>query len=343
MKAVFITENGDISRLNYGDLPAPTPAAGEVLVNVRAAALNHLDIRVRRGGRAAPLQSAHILGSDASGTIAALGAGVSGMAVDDEIILNPGLSCGHCEYCLRGEQSQCFTFGIMGMSRPGTFAEQVSVPAVNIYPKPAHLSFEEAAALPLAYLTAWRMLINRGGLTPGDTVLLHGIGGGVAIAALQFCALTGARAIVTSSSDDKLARAKQLGATHGVNYTTTPDVAAEIKRLTHDRGVDLIIDSVGGATWPINFGCIRRGGRIVICGVTGGAEVTANLSQLYWNHVSVIGSTMGASEDFRGMVNAVAAAGIKPVIDATYPLSDAKTAQARMEAGEQFGKLVLVV
>ena len=323
--------------------PRPRRPPAEVVVKVRAAALNHLDIRVRRGRPGFPVTGPHVLGSDASGTVSALGAGVTELTVGQDVILNPGLSCGHCEYCLRGEQSQCPSFGIMGMSRLGTFAEYVAVPATNTYPKPSNLSFEEAAALPLAYLTAWRMVMNRGSLTPGETVLIHGIGGGVAIAALQFCALAGARAIVTSSSGDKLARAKTLGATHCVNYRDSADVTTEIKDLTGGRGVDLIIDSVGAATWPINFGCIRRGGRIVICGVTGGAECSVNLSQLYWNHVSVAGSTMGSSEDFRAMVCAVGAAGLKPIIDSVHPLHEAKTAQSKMEAGQQFGKIVLTV
>ncbi|MBI5094678.1 MAG: alcohol dehydrogenase catalytic domain-containing protein [Candidatus Hydrogenedentes bacterium] len=237
MKAIHINETGDLNRLVYGEVPSPRPAPGEVVINVRAAALNHLDIRVRRGRPGVPIQAPHVLGSDASGTISELGPSVTGLHIGDEVILNPGVSCGHCEFCLRGEQSECPAFGIVGMSRPGTFAEQVSVPAVNVHPKPAHLNFEEAAALPLAYVTAWRLIMTRGGLKAGETALIHGIGGGVAIAALQLAKLAGATAIVTSSSDHKLARARALGADHGVNYRKVGDIATEIKKLTDGRGV----------------------------------------------------------------------------------------------------------
>jgi NADPH:quinone reductase-like Zn-dependent oxidoreductase len=342
MKAAKIEAYGDVGQINVGDRPSPSPGHGEVIVNVRAAALNHLDIWVRMGTRGDAIPMPHILGSDAAGVVAEMGEGVNNVSVGDEVIVNPGISCGACEWCLRGEQSECADYSILGRGHAGTFAEQTAVSATSLLPKPSHLSFEEAAALPLAHLTAWRMLMSRGAMRPGETVLIHGIGGGVALAALQFATQGGGEVFVTSSSDDKLAKAKGLGAAYGVNYRSA-DVAAEVKGITKGRGVDLIIDTVGAATWPINFGCIRRGGRIVHCGVTTGAEATVNLAELFWNHVSVIGSTMGSHEEFRAMVRTVEVGRLKPVIDKVYPLVEVQRATTRMEAGDQFGKIVLSI
>jgi NADPH:quinone reductase-like Zn-dependent oxidoreductase len=341
VKAAYIEQNGDLDTIQAGEVRDPEPARDEVVIEVRAASLNHLDIWVRKGRPGLELCFPHVLGSDATGTVAALGSEVDTIELGQEVIVDPGLSCGVCEYCLRGEQSECLHYGIVGMSRPGTFAERVTVPATNVYEVPEHLSSAEAAALPLAYLTAWRMLMTRGGLRPGNTVLIHGIGGGVALAGLQLARHAGAEAIVTSSSDEKLARASKLGASATINYANNSDVAAAVKDLTGGRGVDLVLDSVGAATWPINFGAIRRGGRIVHCGVTSGASAQVDISALYWNHVTIMGSTMGSREDFRQMVRAVSSAKLKPVVDSVVALNDARDAMGRMERGEQFGKIVL--
>jgi NADPH:quinone reductase-like Zn-dependent oxidoreductase len=341
MKAAVIFENGGLDCLQVADVPEPVPAAGEVVVAVRAAALNHLDIWIRKGRPGVTLPSPHILGSDAAGVVAALGEGVTGLSVGDEVIVNPGLSCMRCAACLRGEHSECDTYGILGMVRPGAFAERVAVPALNVAPKPAHLAWEEAAALPLAHLTAWRMLLTRARLQPGEKVLIHGIGGGVALAALQICGIAGAEAIVTSSSADKLDRARELGAAHAINYRETGDVAAAVLAATGGRGVDVVVDTVGAGTWPLNFAVARKGGRIVHCGVTSGAAVDANISALYWKQLSVLGSTMGSHEDFRQLLAAVAVSGLRPVIDSIHPLDAARAAQQRMEDGAQLGKIVL--
>jgi NADPH:quinone reductase-like Zn-dependent oxidoreductase len=314
-----------------------------VVVAVRAVALNHLDIRVREGGRGTAPPMPHVLGSDAAGVIAEVGDGVAGVSQGDEVVLYPGLSCGSCEYCRRGQHSECIDFGIIGLSRPGTFAERVAVPAANAFAKPPHLTFEEAAALTLAHLTAWRMLMTRARLLPGETVLIHGIGGGAALAGLQLAKLAGATAIVTSSSDEKLARATEMGADHVINYRKTQDIAQSVRELTANRGVDVAFDTVGAATWSIDFASVRRGGRVVLCGVTGGAEAPTNLQALYWNQLTVLGSTLGSLDDCRQMLRAVVAAGLRPVIDSVEGLADAQRAIARMEAGEQFGKIVLSV
>jgi NADPH:quinone reductase-like Zn-dependent oxidoreductase len=217
------------------------------------------------------------------------------------------------------------------------------VPAANLYPKPGHLNFEEAAAFPLTFVTAWRMLFTRAGLKPGETVLIHGIGGGVALAALGFAKLAGAEVIVTSSSDQKLARARKLGADHIINYKKEANVAEGAREITAGRGVDIVFDTVGAATWKVNFTALGRGGRMVLCGVTTGADARTNLQALYWNQLTILGSTMGSNEDFRQMLKAVNAAKLKPVIDSVVPLEDAKEAMARMEKGEQFGKIVLKI
>lgn len=343
MKAAAIKQHGNIDCIVYTDVPDPVLNSGEVILEVKAAALNHLDIWVRNGRPGASLQMPHVIGSDAAGVIDAMGEGVEGWKVGDEVILNPGLSCGKCEFCFRGEQSECPGFGIIGLSRPGTFAQKIAVPAANLQRKPKHLTFDEAAALPLAHLTAWRMLMARAVLRPGETVLIHGIGGGVALAALQLAKLTGAHVIVTSSSDEKLERALELGADRTINYRKTPDFAKEAREYTAGRGVDIVVDAIGAATWASDFVAVRRGGRIVLCGITTGAEAMTPLRILYWNQVSVHGSTMGSHEDFRLMINAVENDNLCPVIDSIVPLENAKEAIARMESGEQFGKIVLTL
>jgi NADPH:quinone reductase-like Zn-dependent oxidoreductase len=231
----------------------------------------------------------------------------------------------------------------LGLSRPGTFAEFVSVPATNVYPKPPHLDFNKAAALSLAHLTAWRMLFTRAQLKKDELLLIHGIGGGVALAGLQLALLAGAKVIVTSSSDQKLSRAIELGASHGINYKTVDDLASAVMELTQGQGVDVVMDTVGAATWPVDFSVVRRGGRIVLCGVTSGAAAQLNLQQLYWNQLTIMGSTMGSDDDYRQMLNAVSHAHLEPVVDSMYPLQSARDAMAKMEQGMQFGKIVLSI
>jgi len=340
MKAAVIHEHGELERVKVEEIAEPKLGKGEVILNVKSAGLNHLDIWVRKGRPGLKVAMPHILGSDAAGVVAAVGDDVTKVKVGDEVVLNPGLSCGLCEYCRRGQQSECFSFGIVGMSRQGTFAEYVAVPAQNIYPKPAYMNFDQAGTFILVCLTAWRMLFTRAQLRPGETLLIHGIGGGVALCALQLAKLIGACVIITSSSDSKLTRAKQIGADHTINYKTV-DVVERVKDITSGRGVDVVIDTVGAATWPIDFSVVRRGGKIVLCGITTGAKAETNLQALYWNQLTIMGSTMGSDEDFRRMLQAVTIAKLKPVIDSVEPLENIRVAMGKMEAGEQFGKIVL--
>jgi len=343
MNAAVIKEHGGLDRVCVEDIPEPKCGRDEVILEVRAAGLNHLDIWVRNGRPGLNLPKPHVLGSDAAGVVAEVGTDVTGIKVGDEVIINPGLSCGVCERCRSGQQSECDSFGIVGLSRPGTFARKVAVPSRNVFAKPAHMSFNEAGAFVLATLTAWRMLMTRAQLKAGQTVLIHGIGGGVAICALHLAKLGSAEVIVTSSSDSKLKRARQLGADHTINYRTDKDVAQCARDITSGVGVDVIIDTVGGQTWPIDFAAARRGGKIVLCGVTTGAEAPTNLQTLYWNQLTVLGSTMGSDEDMRKMLEAVIEAKFRPVIDSTFSLENIRDAMGRMEAGEQLGKIALEI
>ena len=258
MKAAVIHEHGDLDVVRVEDLEEPKPGPGEVVLKVLCAGLNHLDLWVRKGRPGAQLQTSHVLGSDAVGTVAAVGDGVESPKVGEQVILNPALSCGHCEFCLRGEQSTCVSFGIIGLSRSGTFAELVAVPAGNCYPRPAHLSDEEAGVLALTHVTAWRMLMTRAQLKAGETVLIHGIGGGAALAALQLAKLIGAEVFVTSSANGKLSCARRLGADHTLNYRKE-SVVKWIEHETSGRGVDVAVDAVGAATWPLDFACRPQG------------------------------------------------------------------------------------
>jgi len=343
MKAAVIHAHGELDCVEVEELGEPEAGAGEVVLQVRSAGLNHLDIWVRKGRKGVELPMPHILGSDAAGVVTTLGGEVTGVNIGDEVILNPGFSCGGCEHCLRGDHSLCTSFGIMGLSCAGTFAEYVAVPVQNLCPKPAHLSFDEAGAFVLSFLTAWRMLMTRAQLTAGQTVLIHGIGGGVALCALKLAKMAGAEVIVTSSSDEKLARAREIGADHTINYKAIEDIAQAVKDMTSGRGADVVIDTAGAATWPVDLAAARRGGKIVICGVTTGPQAQTDLQLLYWNQLTIMGSTMGSDSDFREMVSAVSAAGVKPVIDSVEPLQNAREAMQKMETAEQFGKIALRV
>jgi len=342
MKAVVIGEHGELDVLEVKDVPEPTCGPDEVVLKVLCAGLNHLDIWVRKGRPGTELQMPHVLGSDAVGVVEAVGERVSNVTVGEEVVLYSGLACGHCEFCLHGRQNLCTSFGIIGLSRSGTFAEKVAVPGANVYPKAPHMSREEAGGFVLAYLTAWHMLVGRARVGAGGVVLIHGIGGGVALCALQLARLLGAEAIVTSSSDDKLNWARELGAQHAINYRKE-DVSERVRDLTGGRGVDVAFDTVWAATWPLDFACVRRGGTIVLCGITTGPVAETNLQALYWNQLTVLGSTLGSLAELGQMVRAVTVSKLKPVIDEVFPLERAREAMTKMEAGQQFGKIVLDV
>jgi NADPH:quinone reductase-like Zn-dependent oxidoreductase len=342
MRAALIHQHGGLECVKVEEIAEPELAKDEVVLEVRSAGLNHLDIWIRKGREGLVVELPHVIGSDAAGVVIETGRNTHGINIGDEVILNPGLSCGCCESCYRGEHSECVSFGLVGVSRSGTFAEKVAVPFYNLLRMPQYFNFDEAAALGISYQTAWRMLMTRAKLQAGETILIHGIGGGVALAALQLAKLAGAEVIVTSSSDEKLARAVQIGADHTINYKKK-DVVDGVKAITNGRGADIAFDTVGAATWDIDMHAIRRGGRIVLCGVTTGAEATTNLQMLYWNQLTILGSTMGSKEDFAQMLKAMTTAKMKPIIDSVKPLESIQEAMGRMEAAEQFGKIILKV
>ena len=342
MKAAFFREHGGPDKIEVGEMPDPVPGPGTVRVKVRAGALNRLDIFVRNGIPGIAPALPHIMGSDGAGVVDSKGPGVTSVKAGDEVVLNPGINCGGCEFCRRGEHSLCVSFRLVGEHLPGTFAQHVVVPAENVHPKPPGLSWEEAAAFPLTFLTAWRMLVTKACVRPGETLLIVGIGGGVAVAALQIARLLGMTVFVTSGIPDKLARAKMLGAEAGIDHSKT-DFSREIRMLTGKRGVDVVLDSVGKATWRQSIASAARGGRLVTCGATTGSDPQTDLARIFWNQLTVHGSTMGTHGEFAAMLKILGEGKLRPVIDAVYPLSRVREAMEILEEKRQFGKIVLRV
>jgi NADPH:quinone reductase-like Zn-dependent oxidoreductase len=343
VKAVTIGKYGNVDVLELRDMAVPAIGPREVLVKLRTAALNHLDIWVRVGAiPGLDLSQPHILGSDGAGEVAEVGAEVKKWKKGDLVVINPGISCGRCDHCLRGEQSVCNSFHVLGEHLPGTFAEFVKVPEENLLPKPPDITWQQAAAFPLVFLTAWRMLISRARLKPGETLLIPGIGGGVATAALTIAKTIGCTVVVTSSSQEKLGKAKSMGADLGIDYTRE-DVAAVVYSWTGKRGVDVVCDSVAGDTLDKHIQCLAKGGRLVTCGVTAGAKPQIDFRRVFWNQITILGSTMGSHQDFFEIHRLVAKKTVLPTIDSVYPLAEVKAAQKRMEEKQQFGKIVVEI
>ena len=324
------------------DLPIPALArASDVRVRVVTAALNHLDLFVIEGMPGLRIVPPWILGGDAAGIIDAVGPEVHGVVPGDPVIINPGISCRECEYCREGDHPLCIRYGLLGEHMPGTFAEYLTVPAVNVRRfDPERASWEQAAAFPLATLTAWRMVVSRARVTPDDQVLIWGIGGGVAQAALQISKARGARVWVTSGSDAKLARARELGADETLNHAQV-DVGREVRARTGKRGVDVVIDNVGRESWPKSLGALGRRGRLVTCGATSGPMVETDVRRMFWNQWTLMGSTMGNDDEFDAITAELNAGRLLPPVDSVFDLEDGRAAFARMQAAEQFGKIVL--
>lgn len=342
MRAAFIAEHGGPSVLEVGERPDPEPGPGEIRVRVVAAALNHLDLFTRDGIPGVEIEMPHVLGADGAGVVDRVGEGVESLAPGDEVWIQPGLFCGRCEFCIAGEESLCVSYRLLGEHVDGTFAELVVVPEENASVKATNLSWEAAAAFPLVYQTAWRMVVTKGRIGPGHTVLIHGIGGGVAMAALQIAVHAGAEVTVTSSSESKLDRAVELGATETILYTEE-DVAERVREITDKRGVDLVVDDVGEATWETSIEAVRRGGTIVTCGATTGYVAPTPIHRVFWKQIAIRGSTMARRSEVTAVARLVESGAIDPVIDRTFPLEEARAAFARMEAAEQCGKIVLEV
>ena len=344
MRAAVLTATGGIEHLHISDVPdAPTPKAGEVRVAIRAAALNHLDLFVADGlpGSAPPFP--HIVGADGAGVIESVGPGVTAVRPGDKVMVNPGISDYTCEFCRAGEHSLCVSYRMLGEQLPGSMAEFVTLPVHNVAKMPAlspELTWAEAAAFSLVTLTAWRMVVTRAGLKPGETALIWGIGGGVSLTALRIARLLGARVIVTSSDDAKLATAKQLGADIIFNHKTQK-VAQEVRALTNKRGVDVVVENVGAATWDDSLRCLCRGGRLVTCGATSGPQVGLDIRRLFWHHWSILGSTMGNAAEYTEVVRRLGQGELRPVVDRVYPMEQARDAFERLAKGEQLGKIVV--
>ena len=343
MRALALDGVGGLEHLALREVPAPEIAApDEVRVAIRAAALNRLDLFVAAGLPGKPPAFPHVVGSDGAGVVESIGAAVTNVRPGDRVMLNPGVSCGACPACARGDESLCDRFSILGEHRAGTAAEYVVIPAVNLAPVPGGMSWAEAAAFPLATLTAWRMLTTRAAVRAGETVLVWGAGGGVAQAAIRIAAHLGAMVIATSGSDAKLAIARRLGAAETINQATQ-DVVAEVKRITGRRGADVVVDSVGEQTWPVSLRAIARGGRLVTCGATSGPMVQLDVRRLFWHQWTILGSTMGSRAEFAEIVALAHEGKLWPVVDSVVPLENAVAAFRRLASGEQAGKLVIEV
>ncbi len=340
LRAIAFTRHGGPEVLEMTELPTPQPRAKEVRVKVKAVALNHLDLWVRKGWPGLKLPLPHVLGSDVAGVVDALGAEVSDVQIGAEVLVNPGLSCGACASCLAGDDVLCRGYQIIGEDCAGGYAEYLCVPRQNLLPKPTVLSFEEAACLPLTFLTAWHMLVTRAQVQPGETVLIHAAGSGVGSAGVQIAKLLGATVIATASTQAKLDKAKALGADHLVNYAET-DFLAEVKRLTNRKLVDVVFEHVGASTWDKSIACLPKGGRLVTCGATTGHDVKLDLRALFYKSITLLGSKMGSKSELFRVLELVEAGRLKPVLDRVLPLAAAAEAHGLLADRKTFGNVVL--
>ena len=342
MKAIIFEQHGGPEVLKPAAAPDPQIKANEVLVEVRACALNHLDVWVRKGLPGIKIPLPHILGNDIAGVVREVGELVSWAKAGDEVMVQPGVSCGRCAECLAGHDNMCDEYDIIGYRRDGGYAELVAVPGVNLIPKPGNLSWPEAAALPLVTLTAWHMLVARANLQPGEHVLVQAAGSGVGSIGIQIAKLRGARVIATASTDEKLAQARELGADETINYSSD-DWPRRVKALTSGRGVDVVFEHTGAATWPGSILSLKKGGRLVTCGATSGFDARTDLRHVFYRHLTILGSMMGSKADLLAAMKFIESGQIRAVIDRVLPLAEARQAHELMEGRAQFGKLVLEI
>jgi NADPH:quinone reductase-like Zn-dependent oxidoreductase len=342
VKAVVFQQHGGPEVLQYVEVPEPAVRANDVLVRVHACALNRLDLWVRGGLPNVPIPLPHIPGSDVAGEVAKIGADVISVRVGQKVLLAPGVTCGKCPACLAGLDNRCRQFTNLGYMIDGGCAEFVRAPEVNCFPYPENLSFEEAAAVPLVFQTAWHMLLTRAELQPGEDVLILGAGSGVGSAAIQIAKFFGARVIATAGTDEKLEKALQLGADHTINHKSQK-IREEVRRITGKRGVDVVFEHVGAATWDDSVASLSPSGRLVTCGATTGYDAKIDLRFLFSRQLSLLGSYMGTKSEFRTMLKLVAAGKLRPIVDRVFPLAEATAAHTFLESGQQFGKVVLRV
>jgi NADPH:quinone reductase-like Zn-dependent oxidoreductase len=346
MRAWVIRATGGLEQLQLADVPDPAGAPGphEVRIALRAAALNHLDLFTLQG-LPHEYHFPHILGADGAGLVTAIGSEVHTVQPGDRVMINPGIPDYTCAYCRAGEHALCVNYRLLGEHLPGTLAQYIVVPEQNVAiipPAAPALTWPEAAAFSLVTLTAWRMVVTRAQVQPGETVLIWGIGGGVSLAALRIAKLRGARVIVTSAHDGKLAEARRLGADVTLNHRTE-QVSQQVRALTDKRGADVVIETVGEATWDESLRSLGRGGRLVCCGATSGPRVTLDLRRLFWYQWSLLGSTMGNAAEYREIVRLLGTGALRPVVDQVFPFGAARAAFERLAGGEQFGKVVVEI
>lgn len=341
MQAVQFIEHGDRDVIEYDDFPEPEPAGDEVLVTMKAGALNYLDIWTRQGIPGIDLEFPHIPGSDGAGIVTEVGDNVTRFEAGDRVALSAGVSCGVCEFCRHGEESMCVTFHIIGEHVRGVHAEMAAIPADNLVSVPDGVEWEVAAAAPLVFQTAWRMLITRGDLQPGETVLVLGASGGVGHAAVQIADYAGADVIATASSAEKLEYAEDIGADEVFNYEEV-DLAREVRDITGRRGVDMVVDHIGAATWQDSLAALAKGGRVVTCGATTGGRPETDINRIFWNQLSVIGSTMATPGEVDDVLSLVWEGVLEPRIRATLPMSETPRAHEIIETREGFGKVVVI-
>jgi len=341
MRAALFQVHGGPEVLELGQLPDPSPGPGQVVVEVRAVALNHLDLWVRSGIPGLKLSLPHVGGSEVAGVVAELGCGVEDWCEGDRVVVNPSLWCGRCEWCARGEHPLCRRFRVLGEHAWGGTAERVAVAARNLYPLPVTARFEEAAAAPLVFQTAWRALITRARLRPGETVLITGASGGVSTAAIQIARLAGASVFALTSGAENVRRASELGAHRAIDRLSE-DFVQVIREETEGRFLDVILDSVGEALWNACVRCLARGGRLVTYGGTTGAVVGLDVRHVFWKQLEIIGTTMGTRGEFERTMDLLFAGRLRPVVDVVWPLERIRDAHRRLESGEGFGKIVLI-
>ena len=344
MRAAVLTDTGGLDRLTVADVPDPgSPGPGQVRVAIRAAALNHLDLFVADGLPGVEYRFPHIVGADGAGVIEAVGPGVSRVKAGDRVMINPGISDRTCEFCRAGEHSLCIKYRILGEHLPGTICSAIILPEFNVAaipPVTPALSWAEAAAFSLVTLTAWRMVTTRAQVKAGEWVLVWGIGGGVSLTALRIAKHLGAKVIATSSSDAKLARARELGADVTLNHATQ-DVPKEVRALTEKRGVDVVVENVGEATWEKSIRMLAKGGRVVTCGGTTGPMLVTDVRRLFWGGYSILGSTMGNDAEYAAIVAELAAGRLRPVVDRVFPLEQVREAYTYLDQAAQLGKVVV--
>lgn len=342
MNAIRFHSFGGVEVLRYEDVPTPSLSPTDVLVQVKAASLNHLDVWVRSGARERKIPLPHIPGSDASGIVAEVGSAVASVRKGDRVLISPGISCGHCAMCLGGRDNLCSTFHVLGTLEDGTYSEYVKIPALNAVPIPEGMDFNQAAAVPLVFLTAWHMLVTLSQVRNGETVLVHGAGSGVGSAGIQIAKLFGARVITTAGSEEKLAKAKELGADECINYRER-DFVEEVRQLTEKRGVDVVFEHIGGEIFEKSITVLTKGGRLVTCGATTDYVGKVDLRYVYSRHLTLFGSFMGTKRELLEVLKFFPTGKLRPVVDSVFPLAQAAEAQRRMEERKHFGKIVLSV